>query len=86
MISEIVSLVRKDLGAVAAFRLVAQVKALPRTRYVTMMMGTMMMVKMMMGTMMMKMAMTMRMGKGLGNVNAFAHVKTLPKTITDQLN
>jgi len=32
LISEIVSLVRKDLGAVAAFRLVAQVKALPRTR------------------------------------------------------
>ena len=54
MISEIVSLVRKDLGAVAAFRLVAQVKALPRTRYVTMMMGTVRM----------KMAMTMRMGKG----------------------
>ena len=76
MISEIVSLVRKDLGAVAAFRLVAQVKALPRTRYVMMMMGTVMV----------KMAMTMRMGKGLGNVNAFAHVKTLPKTITDQLN
>ena len=24
---------RKDLGAVTAFRLVAQVKALPRTRY-----------------------------------------------------
>ena len=32
LVSEIVSLVRKDLGAVAAFRLVAQVKALPRTR------------------------------------------------------
>ena len=76
MISEIVSLVRKDLGAVAAFRLVAQVKALPRTRYVTMMMGTVRM----------KMAMTMRMGKGLGNVIAFGLVKTLPKTISDQLN
>ena len=33
LVSEIVSLVRKDLGAVAAFRLVAQVKALPRTRW-----------------------------------------------------
>ena len=69
MISEIVTLVRKDLGAVAAFRLVAQVKALPRTRYVKVMM---------------KMAMTMRMGKGLDNVIAFgrvAHVNTLPKTI-----
>jgi len=32
LVSEIVSLVRKDLGAVAAFRLVAQVEALPRTR------------------------------------------------------
>ena len=74
MISEIVTLVRKDLGAVAAFRLVAQVKALPRTRYVKVMM---------------KMAMTMRMGKGLDNVIAFgrvAHVNTLPKTISDQLN
>ena len=89
MISEIVSLVRKDLGAVAAFRLVAQVKALPRTRYVTMRMGMMMMVAMKMVTMMMKMAMTMRMGKGLDNVIAFgrvAHVNTLPKTISDQLN
>ena len=79
MISEIVTLVRKDLGAVAAFRLVAQVKALPRTRYVTMMMGTVRM----------KMAMTMRMGKGLDNVIAFgrvAHVNTLAKTISDQLN
>ena len=80
------TLVRKDLGAVAAFRLVAQVKALPRTRYVTMRMGMMMMVAMKMVTMMMKMAMTMRMGKGLGNVIVFglANVKILPKTISDQ--
>ena len=56
MISEIVSLVRKDLGAVAAFRLVAQVKALPRTRYVAMMMTI---------------GMAMRMGKDLVNVIAF---------------
>ena len=39
----------------------------------------------MMGRMRMKMAMAMRMGKGLGNV-VVAHVKTLPKTISDQIN
>ena len=59
MVNEIVSLVRKDLGAVAAFRLVAQVKALPRTRSVTIMMVPMLL--MMMG---MEMSMKMTMTKG----------------------
>ena len=75
LVSEIVSLVRKDLGAVAAFRLVAQVEVLPRTRYVTMMVERM--------RMMMRLAMTMRMGEGLDNVIAFgllARVKALPET------
>lgn len=70
------------MGAVAAFRLVAQVKALPRTRCVTMMMGRVMTVTMMLGRVRMRMVMTMRMGKSLVNVIAFGLanlVNTCPK-------
>ena len=62
--SEIVSLVRKDLGAVAAFRLVAQVKALPRTRQATMMM-----------LMLLMMMREMRMKRGLGNVKTLPQTR-----------